>query len=54
MGTEANSVVQHYTQSNLMDRIRKALVAAGHDPNKPTVAMLSELDHLHGGGFTTT
>ena len=37
-----------------MERIRGALAAAGHNPDKPTVAMLSELDHLHGGGFTTT
>jgi len=54
MGSEAENVVQHYTRTNLMERIRSALAAAGHDPDNPTVAMLSELDHLHGGGFTTT
>lgn len=54
MGDESSSVVKHYARSNLMERIRDALLAAGHDPDKPTVAMLSELDHLHGGGFTTT
>lgn len=54
MGTESASVVRHYTRSNLMERIRGALAAAGYDPEKPTAAMLSELDHLHGGGFTTT
>ena len=54
MGHELSSVVEHYARSNLMERIRNALLAAGHDPDKPTVAMLRELDHLHGGGFTTT
>ena len=54
MGNESASVVRHYTRNNLMDRIRSALAAAGHDAEMPTVTMLSELDHLHGGGFTTT
>ncbi|MDJ1018150.1 MAG: class I SAM-dependent methyltransferase [Paracoccaceae bacterium] len=54
MGRETASVVDHYTRNNLMDRIRSALSAAGHDPDKPTIETLSELDHLHGGGFATT
>ncbi|MEQ9813164.1 MAG: methyltransferase domain-containing protein [Azospirillaceae bacterium] len=54
MEIETSSVVEHYTRNNLMERIRSALTAAGHDPDRPTVAMLSELDHLHGGGFATT
>jgi len=54
MGTENTSVVYHYSRNNLMARIRAALEKAGHDPDNPTVEMLSELDHLHGGGFTTT
>ena len=54
MGREAASVVDHYTRNNLMERIRAALFAAGHDPDNPTIEVLSELDHLHGGGFTTT
>ena len=37
-----------------MERIQIALADAGHDANNPTVSVLSELDHLHGGGFTTT
>ena len=49
-----SSVVDHYTQNNLMERIRFALESAGHDPDNPTIEMLSELDHLHGGGFATT
>ena len=54
MAHEAKSVVDHYTRNDLMQRILSALAAAGHDPVRPTVGMLSELDHLHGGGFTTT
>lgn len=47
-------VVEHYRQSGLMERIRSALEATGRDPNAPTIEALSELDHLHGGGFNTT
>jgi ubiquinone/menaquinone biosynthesis C-methylase UbiE len=54
MGRETSSVINHYTRNNLMERIHTALRRAGHDPDNPTVEMLSELDHLHGGGFTTT
>ena len=54
MGPKTEPVVDHYTRNNLMKRIRSALKGAGHDPDNPTVEMLSELDHLHGGGFTTT
>lgn len=54
MERERPSVVNHYTRNNLMERIRTALAGAGHDPDSPTIEMLSELDHLHGGGCTTT
>lgn len=54
MATETASVIDHYTRNNLMERIRSALSDAGHDPGSPTIEMLAELDHLHGGGFTTT
>lgn len=54
MGNETESVIDHYTRHNLMQRIRDALRSAGHDPENPTREMLAELDHLHGGGFTTT
>ncbi len=54
MEREAKSVVDHYTRNDLMVRIRTALEAAGYDPDNPTTEMLRELDHLHGGGFTTT
>jgi len=54
MGRETASVIGHYTREKLMERIRSALKNAGYDSDKPTIEMLSELDHLHGGGFTTT
>ncbi|MCV2866721.1 class I SAM-dependent methyltransferase [Albidovulum sediminicola] len=54
MERERLPVVTHYTRNNLMERIRSALRQAGHDPDTPTIEMLSELDHLHGGGFATT
>lgn len=54
MEPKTEPVVAHYTRNNLMERIRSALKRAGYDPDNPTVEMLSELDHLHGGGFTTT
>lgn len=54
MARETESVVKHYTRNGLMERIRAALEGAGHDPDKPTVEILSQLDHLHGGGFATT
>lgn len=54
MESETKLVVDHYTRNNLMERIDIALAGAGHDPDKLTIAALSELDHLHGGGFATT
>ncbi|MDS9469701.1 class I SAM-dependent methyltransferase [Paracoccus sp. MBLB3053] len=54
MKREAASVIDHYTRDDLMERIRAALMRRGYDPDKPSIEMLSELDHLHGGGFATT
>jgi SAM-dependent methyltransferase len=54
MGTENISVIEHYTRSNLIKRILDALTGAGHDPDHLTIAALSEIDHLHGGGLATT
>ena len=54
MKTEIESVIAHYARDQLMDRVRTALIAAGYDPENPTIEMLSELDHLHGGGLATT
>jgi hypothetical protein len=51
--TETESVIAHYARDQLMDRVRSALIAAGYDPENPTVEMLSELDHLHGGGLAS-
>ncbi len=54
MQSKTRQVVDHYTRNNLMERINTALIGAGHDPDNLTSAILSELDHLHGGGFATT
>lgn len=54
MTQQSEAVIDHYKRSNLMERITLALTNAGHDPENLTVEILSELDHLHGGGFTTT
>ncbi|PCJ05065.1 MAG: hypothetical protein COB16_16960 [Rhodobacteraceae bacterium] len=54
METENKPVIEHYTRNNLMERILDALASAGHDPNNLTIAALSKLDHLHGGGLETT
>lgn len=50
----AHDIIDHYTQTNLMDRIRAALADAGFDAERPSVEDLSQLDHLHGGGLATT
>lgn len=54
METENRSVIEHYTRSNLMKRILDALAGAGHDLDNLTIAALSGVDHLHGGGLATT
>ena len=54
MESETKSIIDHYTRTNLMERIQTAIAGAGHDPDNLTVSLLSEIDHLHGGGFTTT
>lgn len=54
MKARTKSVVDHYTRNNLMERIRNALAGAGYDPENLTISMLSEVDHLHGGGLVTT
>jgi len=54
MDTENRSVIEHYACNDLMKRILDALAGAGHDPDNLTIAALSEIDHLHGGGLATT
>lgn len=48
------SIEQHYGSADLVERILAALAAAGHDVERPTVAMFSLLDQLHGGGLNAT
>ncbi|MBL4812250.1 MAG: methyltransferase domain-containing protein [Rhodobacteraceae bacterium] len=54
MEKNTDQVVAHYSSGELMPRIRAALTRAGADPNAPTLAQLSQLDQLHGGGLAAT
>lgn len=54
MSSEASAVVRHYTVDHLVDRILRALAAAGHDVAHPTVDMLNLADQMHGGGLNAT
>lgn len=48
------SIVSHYGSGDLVDRLVRALAAAGHDIAHPTVAMFNLIDQLHGGGLNST
>lgn len=54
MTKEAAAVIGHYGTDNLVDRILRALAAAGHDINHPTVDMVNLADQMHGGGLNAT
>jgi len=54
MATEASAVVRHYGVDDLVERVLRALSAAGHDSSQPTVEMLNLADQLHGGGLSAT
>ena len=51
---EASAVVGHYAVDDLVDRILRALAAAGHDTSHPTVELLNLADQMHGGGLNAT
>jgi ubiquinone/menaquinone biosynthesis C-methylase UbiE len=48
------SIVEHYSSGDLFARIMRALTAAGHDTDHPTVEMFNLVDQLHGGGLNST
>jgi len=50
----AAKVVQHYGESDLRDRLRAALTAAGLDSRLVSVADLAPLDQFHTRGITAT
>jgi len=49
-----SSIVGHYGAEDLVDRIMRALAAAGYNTASPTVEMLNLIDQLHGGGLNST
>lgn len=54
MVNETSAIVRHYAIDDLVDRILRALAAAGHDTGRPTVEMLNLADQMHGGGLNAT
>jgi SAM-dependent methyltransferase len=53
MSTEAR-IARHWTHGALAEAVHGALVAAGLDPDKLTVADLAPLDQFHGRGLAAT
>lgn len=54
MSKKTAAVIGHYGVDDLVDRILRALTAAGHDTSSPTVEMLNLADQMHGGGLNAT
>src|SRR5262249_56354153 len=53
--TEAtSSIVGHYGAEDLVNRIMRALAAAGYNTVSPTVEMLNLIDQVQGGGLNST
>lgn len=47
-------VTLHYTSFGVLDRIREALAAEGHDPDRVSPEALSPVDEFHIGGAEAT
>jgi SAM-dependent methyltransferase len=47
-------VAAHYTSYGILDRIREALAAEGHDPDNVAAEVLSPVDEFHIGGALAT
>ena len=54
MPAVTSTVQAHYGSEGIVDRMMRALAAAGHDVSKPTVEMLNLVDQLHVGGLNAT
>jgi SAM-dependent methyltransferase len=53
--TDTTSFIRrHYEAADLLGRIMRAVVEAGHDVAHPTVEMFHLVDQLHGGGINST
>jgi SAM-dependent methyltransferase len=49
-----DTVTRHYTTYGVLDRIRDALAAEGHDPDRVPPEALSPVDEFHIGGAEAT
>src|SRR5262244_1393913 len=54
MTDATSSILGHYGAEDLVNRIMRALAAAGYKTASPTVEMLNLIDQLHGGGLNST
>ena len=54
MTDATSSILGHYGAEDLVNRIMRALAAAGYNTAGPTVEMLNLIDQLHGGGLNST
>src|SRR5262249_61077133 len=54
MTDATSSILGHYGAEDLINRIMRALAAAGYSTASPTVEMLNLIDQLHGGGLNLT
>lgn len=54
MSATEEAVARHYTTGALTARVRSALIAAGADPERITVADLKAADEFHTGGVVAT
>jgi ubiquinone/menaquinone biosynthesis C-methylase UbiE len=52
--TTDHGITSHYTQGDLLGRLRAALQDDGVDPDRPTMEALAPYDHFHGRGLEAT
>jgi len=50
----SHAITAHYTQGDLLDRLNRALVEDGVDPERPSIEALAHYDHFHGRGLEAT
>lgn len=52
--TAKNSIADHYTRGDLLQRLNAALAEDGCDPAQPTLEALAPYDQFHGRGLEAT
>lgn len=50
----SHDVTAHYARGDLLDRLNRALVEDGVDPDRPSIEALAHYDHFHGRGLEAT